>query len=586
MIDNVNDKQQGPRFRQASVSKLPSRQRGVLGILGGLVLMLSVLFTALSVDTGRLMLEQRRLQSVADMAALDASSQSGGCGDGTLALAEAAAQASAGRNNHIVDGTKTLDVTLGNISIGAGGVRGFIASDPESSMAVEVRAGHTVPASLFAGGLLGNEVALQARAVAERQVLAGLSAGSLLVSIDSKASTLLNSLLGGILGSAVNLEVVSYQGIAATDVMLSDLIEASSGAGTVQELLDADLSLGEWLQIYADAANSSGAASAEVDAAMQALIDANISSLEVAFSDVLAVTVPNREEAASAHANLLDLIMTTALVANGNNALTLPLAVNLPGGLLNVNTLLYVIEPPQIAIGPPGKDEDGNWLTRMQTAQVRLDSRVQGEVDLNVLGLLGARATVDIGLGVEVAQGEAWLDNIQCRNALDPRAIVTVGAQPGVANVVLTRASDPSAAAARIDVSAIVLLLRVPVAVVTVGLDLPLENPTESELVYEIDTNDTDALPVAQRASSGAGASLDNGLAGLSDSLVVDVELLGISIGVGAILSPILGDLLVPLLTQLGTEVLDPLLHLLGIEIGSLDVQLFTLDIGRPELLI
>jgi uncharacterized membrane protein len=222
----------------------------------------------------------------------------------------------------------------------------------------------------------------------------------------------------------------------------------------------------------------------------------------------------------------------------------------------------------------------------MQTAQVRLDSRVQGEVDLNVLGLLGARAAVDLGLRVEVAQGEAWLDNVQCRNALDPRAIVTIGAQPGVANVVLSRASDPSAAAARIDVSAVVLLLRVPVAVVTVGLDLPLENPAESELVYEVDTDDPDALPMVQRASSGVGASLDNGLAGLADSLVVDVELLGISIGIGAILSPILSDLMVPLLTQLGTEILDPLLHLLGIEIGSLDVQLFTLDISRPELLI
>ncbi|PKM36244.1 MAG: hypothetical protein CVV06_12040 [Gammaproteobacteria bacterium HGW-Gammaproteobacteria-10] len=62
-------------------TQLP-RQRGVLGLLGGLVLFLSVLFTALAMDTGRLMLEHRRLQLVADMAALDASSQSGGCGDG------------------------------------------------------------------------------------------------------------------------------------------------------------------------------------------------------------------------------------------------------------------------------------------------------------------------------------------------------------------------------------------------------------------------------------------------------------------------------------------------------------------------
>ena len=567
----------------------PARQRGVLGILGALTLLLSILFTALAVDTGRLMLEQRRLQAVADMAALDASSKSGSCGNGTLAAAEAAAQASAVRNNHPLGEGRTLAVALGTTSAGTGGVRSFVQGDPATAMAVEVIAGNTLPASLLAGGILGEQAHLQAGAVAQRQALAGFSAGSLLVALNTEDSALLNSLLGGVLGSAVNLNLVSYQGIAATDVTLWDLVDASIGIGTVQELLDADLSLGELLQIYADAANSAGVADVAVTAAMQSLIDANVSSLSATFGDILAVATPNVEEAASARVNLLDLITTTALVANGTNALSLPLAVNLPGGLLDIATELNVIEPPQIAIGPPGRGEDGNWRTKIRTGQVRLDTRVQSDIDLLV-----AQVEVDLALQVNVAQGTAWLASIECRNQQNPVSIVTIGAQPGIASITLTRATDPGASAAAIRVR----LLGIPVADVEAGLNLPLEPPDETDLVYEAESYDADALPMVQRATSSIGGSLDNGLSGLADSLQLTVAPLSLTLAqkllLGPLLDAFLGDLvgtlleqlLSPLLTQLGDMILDPLLRLLGIEVGALDVQLFTLDIQSPALLI
>ncbi|MDO9422614.1 MAG: pilus assembly protein TadG-related protein [Methylobacter sp.] len=589
------------RVRRLSIRSF-ARQRGALGILGALTLLLSVLFTALAVDTGRLMLEQRRLQSVADMAALDASSQSGSCGDGTLATAQAAAEASAARNNHPVDGTRTLNAALGNTSAGTDGVRRFASGDPATAMSVEVVAGNTVSASLFAGGLLGGEAILQASAVAERQALAGFSAGSGLVSLNSEDSALLNSLLGGILGSAVNLSLVSYQGIAATNVTLLNLVEAAAGVGTVQELLAADLSVGELLEIYANAVNASGVANADATAAMQTLINANVSTLSAAFGDVLAVTTPNVEEAASASVNLFDLITTTALVANGENALTLPLAVNLPGGLLDVNTILKVIEPPQIAIGPPGKDENGKWRTQMRTAQVELDTRIQSNVNLIV-----AQAVVNLALKVEVAQGSAWLKSIQCRNRQNPTSIVTIGAQPGIASIALTRAIPPNTPPAAIRVK----LLDIPVADVEVGLNLPLEPPGETDLVYEVNTNDADALPMVQRASSGVGGSLDNGLSGLADSLQLKVTPLSLTLAERLLLGPLLNallddldgilreQLLSPLLIQLSTTILDPLLRLLGIEVGYLDVQLFLLPplprlppendfpaLNRPTLLI
>jgi len=290
------------------------------------------------------------------------------------------------------------------------------------------------------------------------------------------------------------------------------------------------------------------------------------------------VTAPDVEAAAAASVNLLDLITTTALIANGENALTLPLAVNLPSGLLNVSTTLNVIESPQIAIGPPGRNENGDWRTQVRTAQVRLDTRVQSNIDLGV-----AQVDVDLALLVQVAQGSAWLKSIQCRNQQNPSSIVTIAAQPGIAALTLTQASDTNASAAAIRVR----LLGLTIANVVVGLDVPLGNPGETDLEYAVNANEVDALPMVQRASSSVGGSLGSGLSGLADSLQLDVTLVGLPLlGVGAIVGSLLGDLLEPLLTQLVTSVLDPLLRLLGIGVGSLDIQLFTLHIGRPDLLI
>jgi uncharacterized membrane protein len=575
----------GRQARGGLSRKSPACQRGALGILGAVTLLLSVLFTALAVDTGRLMLEQRRLQSVADMAALDASSQSGSCGDGKLSTAQAAAEASAARNHHPVGGTRTLAVALGNTSTGADGVRVFAASAPETATSVEVIAGNTVPASLFAGGMLGEQATLQARAVAERQALAGFSAGSGLVSLNSEDSALLNSLLGGVLGSTVDLGVDSYEGIASTNVTLLELVKAEATVGSVAEFLDSELTLGELLQIYADAVNASGALGVGAIIADKIPIAANVSELVIKVSDILAITTdPELKEAAAlANINLLSLITTTALIANGENALALFPTVNLLG--ITISPVLKVIEPPQIAIGPPGKDENGKWHTQMHTAQVLVEAEVNGDVNLGL-----AQAIVDLSLQIKVAQGSAWLKSIQCRNQENAKSIITIGAQPGIASVALAQATDPDASAAHINLYLLSILgIHLPLANVTAGLDVTLADPDYTELIYEV--GDNNEWPMVQRASSSVGGSLDSGLADLADSVQIDVELLGLGLGIDAIVELLLNVLLKPLFALLGdtiAPILEPLLKVLGIGIGYMDVQLFKLDVDshRPTLLV
>ena len=75
-------------------------QRGAIGLLGVVVLLLAVLFTALVVDSGRLWMQQRQLQTVADIASIQAARQLGCDGSASLANVQQAAQQAAAANGY------------------------------------------------------------------------------------------------------------------------------------------------------------------------------------------------------------------------------------------------------------------------------------------------------------------------------------------------------------------------------------------------------------------------------------------------------------------------------------------------------
>ncbi|MBI8390848.1 protein TadG, partial [Pseudomonas aeruginosa] len=81
----------------------PARQRGAIGILAATILLLALICLLLVVDTGRLYLEQRNLQRVADVAALESASQGALCGDQSSAQATSFAKASAMLNGFDAD---------------------------------------------------------------------------------------------------------------------------------------------------------------------------------------------------------------------------------------------------------------------------------------------------------------------------------------------------------------------------------------------------------------------------------------------------------------------------------------------------
>lgn len=528
-------------MRKGAISNL-RHQRGAIGVWGAMTLMLAVIFTALAVDSGRLWMQRRQLQLVADIAAIQAAKHMG-CGFTLTDVVTAAQQAAANNGYKGSLAASPNKVELGNVTT-VGGIRQFSAGAGQE--AVHVYATQTVPASLVAGGMFTNQITLHAEAVASANPpIAAFSAGSFLARLTTNDdASLLNGLMGNLLGSSLNLDLVSYQGIAASDVTLLGLLKAQNQVGTVDELLASNMSLADFAQLTATAMSNSGTANAQAVAAMQQLATATVSNLSLNVGDVLAVTSPDKQAAGNVNVNALSLIMTAAMVANGQHALTLPLAVSVPP-ITSVSALVTVIEPPQLAIGPSGNN--GVMCTTLHTAQIR----AQAGVKVNL-----ALAAIDLALKLEVAQGSAGLESIT-DNGGDTE--VQIAATPGIASLALTGSNGTGTAQ-------ITTLLGIPIA--NLGLNLPIQSSAQT-LVYDVPHPVADNLPQTQTVSSPVGGSLENAL---SQSNALSVTVLGI--GVGGLVNSVVNSVVSPLLGQIGKVLLDPLLDMLGLHLGGMDVTL------------
>lgn len=414
---------------------LPPRQRGVFGLMAVGLMLLMVISVALAIDTGRLYLEQRHMQRVADLAALEAAgavmliSQVEEDPDGKSAL-DLAAEAAASRNGHDPsEGERELSLVLGGICVEAleegGSIRVFHRplDDPESPLpcpewelnALQVIASHEVPRSLF-GSLLGaDEITISATAAAYRpqaEPYAVFSVGSRLLNVDTDESALA-PVLRGLLDLGADASVAGFGGIADATVSLADLVSVDElTAGSTEELLDAELKLLDLITRLKAAHHDSGS---EEDApellALQALND----RLTAFISTENIITVGDLLDIGTERAPLdvevsaLDLLSTALLIANQENAVALPgLNLSVPG-VTDIEAMLAVIEPPQIAIGPVGCVDnakppcEGNWKTEARTAQLVLG--VGANVEIPLLAKLGLK------LGVTAAGARAGVES-------------------------------------------------------------------------------------------------------------------------------------------------------------------------------
>lgn len=391
-----------------------------MAVGASLTMMALLAFAALAVDLGSFFVERRKLQSAADLAALAAASD--------LVQGRAAAEAAIVDNGyqreHLVDygaGVYRPDSTL------APSAR-FARTAAAGQNAAEVRLSTEVPTFFgrFAGG--DESVRLNARAVASRTAFANFSIGSRLLSVDGG---LQNAILGGLLGTSVNLNVIDYRALADADV---DLLAFSSALATelrltgvsYDELLSREITLPQAYGALAAAAGSDTAAGRTLDKLARAVDgdDAAISLdalLDLGGYGQLDVDV-DRSGATRATVDALSMVSAVAEAAAGDRQVAIDLAGLLPAGVQSANLRIAIGEPPQgrswISVGPEG--------TTVHTAQSRVLLTVS-------VASTAPASLITLPIYLELASGEARLKTVTCGFPEVSSSSAVLEVRPGIA---------------------------------------------------------------------------------------------------------------------------------------------------------
>lgn len=428
----------------------PARQRGAIGLMGALTLGLALLFVLMVVDTGRLYLEKRKLQRVADTAALEVVSRGGKCAAATHNAALFAIE-SARRNDFAIDTERNLAVTCGTLTTGADFIRTFSA-DPTKSDAIQVIASHRVPTSLaqgisnlFSAQPLNPSLSLSATAVAAPPAppVATLTVRSTLLTVDSTKSAALNGLIGGLLGGKLQLDALGWNGLINTDISLLSYLDALAirlkvNAGNYDELLKTDATVGQLIQAAIDVLKLGGDAVKVVINNLEAIKLIAPGTQILHLGDLIKIQNGTDKSALNVDLQLFNLIQGFVQLSNKANAVAVELPVDVLG-LLNITVKTRVIEPAQIsAIGNP--ELIATQPISVRTAQVRTWISVKlpvidvlnkvVEIVTNLVGfLLGSSLDPSIGteidIALEAASGSSYVTGYRCNGPGDKSLAVS-----------------------------------------------------------------------------------------------------------------------------------------------------------------
>lgn len=392
----------------------PTAQRGAIGLMAALTLGLAMMFMLLVVDSGRLYLEQRKLQRVADVAALEAVTRDGDC----LANLTAAkySKESASRNGFTVADGTTLSTSCGVLKTGTDNLRSFTL-DASKKDAIRVVATRVVPTSIAAGigalftsGPTRLNTQLTATAVSAPAVLpplAMLTIGSTLLVVDSTKSAALNLLLGKMLGGKLDLSLAGWQGLVDTNInLLSYLnqlaIDAHVSAGNYTELLNTSIGLNQLLDTAITVLTAGGTTTS---LAVSGLTDlkAAAGSTSLVLGQLLQLQTATPSSALNTNLQVFQLVEAFVQLANSKNGIVASIPLNIPA-LVNGSVQVKVIEPPQLsAFGNPAlakANPMGADRIFVRTAQVRTVLSLNLPLLSGITGLIDAIASTPVVGGV------------------------------------------------------------------------------------------------------------------------------------------------------------------------------------------
>lgn len=543
--------------------RLGKDARGGAGLIVAGMMPVLIGFTAFAVDLGAVQLDTRRLQGIADAAALAAVTSPG----------NATSRAQALVNGSGFPRPVTVRVTPGNYALDS-------AIAPESRFT----AGGTNPQAVrvvlesssptFFARIFGTrDVTIARTATARRQHYAAFSIGSRLASLNGG---ILNNYLSALTGSSVSLSVMDYNALAGADVDLLGYLPilnttANINAASFNDLLASHVALPKLLSALSTAltgSNQTAAANAVngllnipggQSIALNALIDAGVYGGQ------------SNSGGGVAKVNALAMVTAMLQLANKTRQVAFDTGVSIPG-VAQTTVMVAVGERTQQS---PWVTITDNGMPIVRTAQTRVYLKTRL---LPASGL----ASINLPIFVELASGEAKLSSIDCSSAatrgvtLDGRVGLLTA---GIGTVEESRVNDFSTA-----------LVPAKTKLVDVSLGLSLVSVNGYSQIA------AGATEPWQRVSF-TDAQIGNGLrktisstspvGGIASSLINNVSLsatlLGLTVPLDAAVKVAVGDLLMGVAPYLDT-LLMTVTGTLGVGVGQADLQVTGMRCGQAVL--
>jgi uncharacterized membrane protein len=292
----MNAKLDAPRSEAKSL-RSRKLQRGSL--LVNLAIAISLIVIVLiGTELGYLFFMKREIQKSADLAALAGAqkiSSATGCAD-AVAAAKLSANGTSGsdtrRNLPAMFSLADGDIECGQWDPAKATADHFeLATTNLNAVRVTISKAPTAILPFFDANRT-----IQVKAVAANSPIASFSLGTGVASLNEGA---VNQLLSALLGTKnqISLDLVSYQGLATGSIRLLDLISVFPNVGTVKELLDTRILVKDFILAMINAIGPNNTAAVQ---ALNGILSADVRSVQVTIGDLIKVTTPSPEGAASA----------------------------------------------------------------------------------------------------------------------------------------------------------------------------------------------------------------------------------------------------------------------------------------------
>lgn len=563
--------------------RLFTDRRGNIGTLAAISLPLLIASLALGVDYGYFTVQQRELQSSADLAAIAAASD--------VAEAEKAAAtyfslnklavAVTGKNGISIPpmSTKDIKATVATASVERG--RYFADPDiapqdrfkPAGADADAARVTVQRPADMFiASMILPRPPLLSATGSASRTKLAAFSIGTRLASLNGG---ILNALLGKLLGTSISLNVMDYRALLDADISVQPFLKAAATnlnltAASYEEVLNAGITMPQLLASMRAVEGLAGPVRSALHAIEQATAG---SKVKLPLARILNLDPKKGVSVATGgnwamSVNALQMVTAAAGLANGKNQVALDVGATLPG-LATVKVNLAIGEPPvetpSHRLGAPG--------SAVRSAQTRL------AVEVGIDGLAAlANLRIKLPLYVEIAASEAKLADIRCHGGAPANASVSVDAVPGVAEIAIGQV-NPSVLSDFSDEPRVMKARIVDSALLKIDAFAhgEVKNLSKTRLTY----TPTEIAAKAMKSVSTRD-TLTSTIKTLLGDLDVEINLLGLPIGTELIAKALASTLTT--VTPAIDELLYNLLLVVGVRIGEADIRVTGVTCQRPAL--